>query len=158
MTWLICTQDALDWECVLTDPVPRECPQMTTRLFPLRALTHLYKQRASVVWPASVGSPMESPNPARDLASTAAHWQITALWFTATRWQPLRGKPALLTDLKLNPCLWLPDNKQLIKCNHMATNDIQSMQLWIISMNATRYRAKKKMLTCRQRVINLHLH
>lgn len=28
--------------CFLTDPVPRECPQMTTRLFPARALTQLY--------------------------------------------------------------------------------------------------------------------
>lgn len=55
--------------CFFTDPVPRECPQMTTRLFPTRALTQWYMQRASVVRPGSVGSPVESPNPVRVLRS-----------------------------------------------------------------------------------------
>lgn len=69
---------------------------MTTRLSPERALTQWYMQRASVVKPGSVGSPVESPNPVR-----VCQVSYSVLQLMATRWQSFRRKAALRSKVKL---------------------------------------------------------
>lgn len=54
--------DAVIWE---TDPVPSECPHRQTSPPLLCTFTQWYRWRASLVSPASLGSPVESPNPQR---------------------------------------------------------------------------------------------
>lgn len=77
-------------------------------------------------------APRWSPqNLPESLTSTTARWQITQMLFTATRWQPLRGKPALDADLKLNCCLLTAlqqtTHSALLYRIHKPANDIKSM-------------------------------
>lgn len=57
--------------------------------------------------------------------------QLPMELFSATRWQSLKRKHALDTDLQLNCCLKLPNNNELSKHNtllsseYTALNDIQ---------------------------------